>query len=221
MSTPGTASRFERLTSEILATDRSSGNGQMGIFCLSVGGSMLTIISFLVQALTLITLLLLVIAYFGVIYILGHALLTAAQNRGVKWGSLVFLGSVLAAAPLLLRDYPQAILGSVRDSFRASIPIIEEIQSDVVSLIKGGVSTVEIPVGDINLTASAPPVLITPDATPATVPLATDAAPTLETSTTPLPPTSTIPPTATPVPTIDPFLWNPQTPPPTPEVRRP
>ena len=58
----------------------------------------------LLSALTFVINLMALGVYGGLLYLLGQAMLSVAQNKQARWSVMVFIGTLLVVIPSLLRE---------------------------------------------------------------------------------------------------------------------
>ncbi len=164
------------------------------------------------------------------LFLAGRSVLRASKED--RWVALVFAGVVLVGVALGVGVYPVFVLDNVNTAVIDSQDIMIELAANIKHVVVTGFTAYQD--GDVTVTVepgaspTLPPETETPEAeataTATPLPLAT-----IDPEMTPLNPSemftatpeptsepATPTPTQTTVPTIDPDLWNPQTPPPTP-----
>lgn len=140
-----------------------------------------------------------------VFWVIGIAVASMARNRSPRWDMILATLVILALGVGLVQVYPPQVMKSVRRGLEASRPEAVLLRDELGNWMPRWNAT------------DPDPLISTAVPTPTPLPATSTPAPvaTLDVLVTDVPPTSTpMPPTA--VPTLDPLLWNPMTPPPTP-----
>ena len=172
-----------------------------------------SVITFLLQSLTLLLI-------GGIFYTIGAAIVAVVKNKQPRWDMLIFVVAVLALALVLLRMYPGLAIGAIADGLEGSraardrlttalrqwVPTVNEAAAESTpqppAQESEGVIIDILPTAEQLPTNTPAPTEKPQKMTPTPAPTATAAAT----------------PAITPVPTLDLTVWNPGTPPPTPEV---
>jgi hypothetical protein len=143
----------------------------------------------------------------GIFWIIGVAVLTMARNRQPRWDSIVYIILILVAAIILVQVYPEQVIRSIRRGMEDARPEAALLRDELGNWLPKWSGSPVI--------STAVPTQQAPEPQPTVTPLPTWTPAPAEATPPPVIPTRTPePPTA--VPTIDPAIWNPATPPPTP-----
>ncbi|MCB0081487.1 MAG: hypothetical protein KDE47_11165 [Caldilineaceae bacterium] len=155
----------------------------------------------------------------GILLVIGSAVTAAIRNKQPRWDMVVYIIAILGLALILLRNYPAMAIGATADGLESSSVEKMRLQAALYKWLPDALQGSE---GAATLPATAEPSItdLVPTAVGEVTPVAVvDAVPTVRPTATPTAvPTATVVPTATAVPTLDMGIWNPATPPPTPEI---